>query len=116
MRGFLLLVVLVVAFLGATAKAQQETKHRVGLGLLSCGSWTVARRTFVQNASYEQWVLGYIVGIAEGYHRAGGKSDVDPLRGMDDQKVWAWMDNYCQAHSLETVANAAAQFVTVHTP
>ncbi len=100
---------LVVA-LGVDAKTQQETKYRIGFGRLSCASWTVARRTFVQTPSYEQWVLGYIVGFAEGSHR----DDIDPLRGMDEQKVWAWVDNYCQTHSLEPVANAAAQFIIAH--
>jgi hypothetical protein len=56
-------------------------------------------------------------GIAEGSvlgaQLAGKDFWLDPLKGVDANGVWAWIDNYCGAHPLnplETVEKAAAEF------
>jgi hypothetical protein len=36
------------------------------------------------------------------------------LKGLDDKAVLAWMDSYCQANSLETIAKAGEVFVGAH--
>ena len=79
-----------------------------GLGTVSCGAWTTARHD--KGAwGYEQWVFGYLSGTAD---NLGGA--VDPLRGLDKQAVWSWMDNYCRAHPLEKIYKASRVFLKEH--
>ncbi len=58
----------------------------------------------------EQWILGFLSGV--GY--AGNESGLDPLIGVDDEGVWAWVDNYCQAHPLDLLIQAAVAFRMAH--
>jgi hypothetical protein len=30
---------------------------------------------------------------------------------MDAEGIWAWMDNYCRGHPIETVKSAIVEFV-----
>jgi hypothetical protein len=62
----------------------------------------------------EQWVLGFASGVAEGYHLGTNRKGFDPLTGIDAQGVWAWIDNYCRTHPLDSVQTAAANFVLAH--
>ena len=52
--------------------------------------------------AFEQWLLGFLTGTADLAATPGviepGK--LDPLRGVDAEAVWAWVDNYCHAHPL----------------
>jgi len=52
-----------------------------------------------------QWVLGFLTGVG-----MFGRT-FDPLKKVDAQGVVAWMDNYCQANPLDSIATAAADFV-----
>jgi hypothetical protein len=83
-----------------------------GEGTISCGSWASLRRSGSLQAAFgpEQWVLGFLSGI--GF--TNGALGNDPLRGVDAEGVWAWVDNYCHAHSLETVQRAAVAFDSAH--
>ena len=38
----------------------------------------------------------------------------DPLNGVDAFAVWAWIDNYCRAHPLDTIQKASVEFVMAH--
>jgi hypothetical protein len=51
--------------------------------------------------------LGFLSGI--GYE---GEEVIDPLMGLDPQAVWAWVDDYCQAHPVEKIAAAAEACVS----
>jgi hypothetical protein len=79
----------------------------IGVGLLSCGNWTAARRSGVASGP-EQWVLGFLSGV--GIADAG----YDPLRSVDAEGVWGWFDNYCGARPLEKIAAAAKAFIVAH--
>jgi hypothetical protein len=57
-----------------------------------------------------QWVLGFLSGV--GYMRR--KEGFDPLNGLDARAVDGWLDNYCRANPLKTLAAAAAAFVQDH--
>jgi hypothetical protein len=80
----------------------------IGAGVDSCRTWIDDRSQ--RNAGSlqdEQWVLGLLSGVA--------LADAsDPLKGMDTQGVWAWIDNYCRAHPIETIAHAAESFTLAH--
>ena len=41
-------------------------------------------------------------------------SGLDPLKGLDADAVWAWMDNYCLTHPLVTIDAATETFVHEH--
>jgi hypothetical protein len=116
-RYLLPLILAAVLTIGDAAAA--HTSQIIGSGVSSCGAWTANRREFApgrpitqgsQNALQEmQWVLGFLSGI-------GNISDAstDPLNNMDADGVWAWIDNYCQAHPLEHIVAAAKAFFEAH--
>jgi hypothetical protein len=97
-----------------TSPAMADTVRMIGAGAASCGTWTADRQqrsTGRHSLSLmdEQWVLGFLSGIA-----VMGDESVDPLRRMDAEGVWAWVDNYCQAHPIETISSAAIEFFHIH--
>ena len=74
----------------------------------SCLGWTAARKQDgVAGRQDEQWVLGYLSAVSDW-------TDLDPLRGVDGQGVWVWMDSYCQANPLIKIVEAASAFVREH--
>jgi hypothetical protein len=106
---FLLPVALAAGVL-LSLPAQAQTYNLIGSGTGSCGTWSADRRQPPPVAFQdEQWVLGFLSGI--GFVGDGGDN---PLNGVDAAAVWGWMDNYCQAHPLESIATAAKNFYQVH--
>ena len=106
LAGLLLATVLGLC---ATPEASADTGIIIGAGLDSCGIWTAERRDRSFTAGhYTQWVVGYLSGAASWGH------DLDPMKGLDAQAVWSWMDNYCQEHPLATIVEAATAFVKEH--
>ena len=105
--------VLVLIVLALTLIANEAAGYnRLGAGTASCGIWTGFRRegsTSARALSSEQWVLGFIDGITE----ASGGS-LDPLNGMEPENVWGWIDNYCQANPLKSIAEAGSAFNAAH--
>jgi hypothetical protein len=83
----------------------------VGAGLDSCATWTADRQVPAAGPALqdEQWVVGFLTGIAD-----GGLIDADPMRGVDAQAVWAWIDNYCRANPLDKILRAAEAFYQAH--
>ena len=109
MKQVLVLVVLAVLMNGE-AKAQ-PTYHFLGVGTLSCGTWTAARRSGGSQAlANEQWTLGFLSGVGA----EGTQLGADPLNNADADGVWAWIDDYCHAHPVETIARAAKAFSIEH--
>lgn len=83
-----------------------------GPGISSCESWTTAPRDgkgdHLLALENQSWVLGFLSGV--GY--AGANRD--PLQGLNSQAVAAWVDDYCTAHPIDTIATAAGAFVIEH--
>ena len=94
------------SLIGGRVQAQATGYSAAGLGGLSCGSWTVARRDEIASP-HQQWVLGFLSGL-------GSAGPRDPLQGMDAQGVWAWIDNYCQSHPIDRLTKAAEAFALAH--
>jgi hypothetical protein len=89
------------------AAGAAEQVDIIGAGNASCGLRTAARRD--RHAGYaEAWVLGFLsaVGVTS--------SDKNPLRGVDAEAVWAWIDNYCRAHPLERLVESTEAFIIAH--
>jgi hypothetical protein len=109
-----LMISLAVVLLSAlSASAEAADYHQIGLGgVSSCGSWTEARSNNQATPSaYGQWVVGFLSGI--GYEGAP-QFGADPLLGMDADGVWAWIDNYCRDHPIDTIAAATKEFNSIH--
>jgi hypothetical protein len=115
---FLLILTVLTVLLGA-GSADAQGYHLAGSGAFSCGSWTAYRHEYRQSGLVTQgsqseqqaaaWVLGFLSGIGA-VHQNGD----DPLDGVDGEGVWAWIDNYCQAHPVENIGLAAAAFYHAH--
>ena len=104
------LVLIVLTFILSASDAAGFT--RLGAGTASCGAWAAFRREgsgSVRALSSEQWVLGFIDGITE---ESGGT--LDPFNGVEAENVWEWIDNYCQANPLKSIAEAASAFIAAH--
>jgi len=110
MRPVLVCVILagMVPALADAAEKLPGDYTAIGLGGASCGTWTSRRRLEgIRRTGYEQWVLGFLSGI-------GYASVKDPLNDMDMDGVLAWIDNYCQAHPIAAIGEAAAAFSDAH--
>ena len=73
-----------------------------GVGTMPCETWTAVQPDHLAHrVELEQWVLGFFSGV--GFAGAG-----NPLSERDAKAIWAWIDNYCQAHPHDHIAEAAA--------
>ena len=105
----------IIAALPMCLPVSAQAIKGAGVGLASCGSWTAGR---AQDTSFseEQWVLGFLSGVAATGSIAGAP-ELDPLAGIRDlQGVWAWLDNFCRSNPRATIEWAAASFVAEHPP
>jgi hypothetical protein len=56
----------------------------------------------------EAWVAGFLTGAsAVTLQRVNISPLNETVANRDDQGLWAWLDNYCQAHPLESIAEAS---------
>jgi hypothetical protein len=86
-----------------------------GAGNLSCGRWSAQRSDGLHSAGTnlpdgshyltESWVAGFLSGM--GY---AGKQGGEPFHGVDNDGIFAWIDNYCRAHPIERLAEAVKAF------
>jgi hypothetical protein len=79
----------------------------MGMGHSSCGAWTKAQnsndiRDQTLSAMMGQWVAGYLSAVAVFMPISDG------LLRTDWEGIRHWIDNYCQAHPLNSVNDAAA--------
>ena len=77
-------------------------------GSQSCGAWVADDRATPTPVSYARtaWFLGFVSGYGASSSERG-----QSLRMTDADAMFAWIDNYCQAHPLETIATAAGVLV-----
>ncbi len=99
---------ILVPVMAAGPSAKAKPYDVVGPGAISCGSWLDARRQPEQALalSDSDWVLGYITAYNE---YVAGDGHID--RGTDAEGIDAWIDKYCLARPLDTVADAARALV-----
>jgi hypothetical protein len=111
------LAVALAAVISVARRADAYTV--VGSGTGSCGAWAAHHRAFYPGAPPTddaqsflgdmQWVFGFLSGI--GFSSVNGD---DPAAGVEGERIIAWIDNYCQAHPLDKLRQAAAAFDTAH--
>jgi hypothetical protein len=109
MKPTIYLMILIAALGLGRVEAQPATSHVIGQGTNSCGMWTSSRKGR-QAFGMEQWILGFLSGVAETVNVTG----YDPMNGIDAEAVWGWMDNYCQAHPLDMIVAAGSAFTLAH--
>lgn len=76
-------------------------------GSPSCGAWISEHRLGSVTAHiYEAWVWG----ILSGWSLTAALPD-DPLGKTDVPGVHEWISNYCNAHPLDKLIDAAAELI-----
>jgi ABC-type xylose transport system permease subunit len=74
-----------------------------GVGGNTCGAWVQARKE--NNTSMVgSWVLGYLAALNL-WGVIGGARDA--LEGTDPNGLYQWLDNYCAANPLKSIAEAS---------
>lgn len=104
----------ILAVVLMTASALAAPSSIIGPGLSSCGTWTKERGGIrgEKVEADEMWILGFLAGI--GNLGQTMQLELDPLKGMDAQGVFHFVDNYCQAHPTDLIGRAAVEFAKQH--
>jgi hypothetical protein len=101
-------VVLVAALTASICAAGEYTI--LGAGSRPCGSWLQARsQVSPEGAVMQSWLLGYITSINA--HELSITKDI--AEGTKPDAMFAWIDDYCASHPLDSVARAAASLTGV---
>jgi hypothetical protein len=108
MKAVLIAWTTVTVLMAGFAVAQEGTPRMIGQGAHVCSSWT-ALRVRRQSHGAEEWVLGFLSGVAY-----VGSPKLNPLLGEDAGSVIAWIDSYCRDHPRNRLATAAMGFVNEH--
>jgi hypothetical protein len=76
-----------------------------GAGGRSCGSWLQVRsQALPDSAVLQSWVLGYITSVNANLLT----SSDDVTSGANSDVLFTWIDTYCGAHPLDSIARAAS--------
>ena len=70
---------------------------------LFCGAWVTERIKGQSGFVVEPWVLGFVSGFIW-----SGSAE---LKSTDTASIFLWIDNYCKANPLETIAHASQELV-----
>ena len=75
----------------------------------SCGTWLNLRQgNILEWSPMGSWALGYLSGVA------WASETLNPLKDVDANAVWYWLDNYCRAHPTTIFFRALQAFVHEH--
>jgi hypothetical protein len=75
-----------------------------GAGSRPCGSWLQVRsQALPDSAVLQSWVLGYITSVNANLL----SSSQDVVAGATPETLFSWIDSYCAAHPLDSVARAS---------
>jgi hypothetical protein len=108
-----LMVLSIEAADAQSTPASSLTYTNLGVGTHSCGSWVADKQADAATSSIteflgdQQYVLGYIVGLEEFIGNATSKN---MIINTDVNGVVGWIDNYCMAHPVVTITDAAQAF------
>jgi TPR repeat protein len=102
------------------------SEHALDVGADICTKWVEAReiRGGLADVTHTAWLYGYLSAAAARLQREArsavflGKNDqrliekADILKSIDATAINAWMDQYCQAHPLDKIADAVPVLVS----
>ena len=96
----------------------------MGVGRVSCEQWFTLGHGAEEEWRFkiQQWVVGFVSGaniytkndILQGTclkPGPGPRADACSEKIANYDAVISWMDNYCKAHPLDTIADAAGELV-----
>ncbi len=117
MKLALITTLMVAVSIGAadaqSTAAASLTYSNLGVGNRSCGSWVADKQADAATSALtvfqgdQQFVLGYIVGFEE---FAGNELSKNMVINTDVNGIFGWISNYCQAHPIVTITDAAQAF------
>jgi hypothetical protein len=99
-------VLFLLAVLSSQAFAASQTNQYVifGAGSRPCGSWLQLRsQALPDSAVLQSWVLGYVTSVNANLLSV----NQDVTGGAVPDALFSWIDNYCAAHPLDSLARAA---------
>ena len=100
-------VVLSVALTASAAHAANEYVV-LGAGSRPCGSWLQLRtQANPESAVLQSWVLGYITSVNANVLTVSQ----DVADGSTPDALYAWIDSYCAAHPLDSLARGTANLL-----
>ncbi|RWL47216.1 MAG: hypothetical protein EOR60_09645 [Mesorhizobium sp.] len=109
LRGLRVLILaqcLFVAGMG-TAEAQSTTYQILGAGTDSCGRWVSSANDGALHVAYMSWVLGYLSAFNMAKSAHSGQDSL--FNQTDVQSLDLWVSNYCNAHPLKNLSDAALE-------
>ena len=99
------LLALVAASFPALGANQTNQYVIFGAGSRPCGSWLQLRsQALPDSAVLQSWVLGYVTSVNANLLSV----NQDVTGGAQPDAVFTWIDNYCAAHPLDSLARAAS--------
>jgi hypothetical protein len=84
--------------------ASQANQYVIfGAGSRPCGSWLQLRsQALPDSAVLQSWVLGYVTSVNANLLSV----NQDVTGGASPDVLFTWIDNYCAAHPLDSLARA----------
>jgi hypothetical protein len=108
MQTFMRVVTLVITLL-ATSSAWAQTPTYLGPGAAPCSNWLKERLVNSRmSLIMHGWVLGYLSGGSV-LKQPTGEDAPDSLRGVGEDAIFGWMDNYCSKHPSDELVHATVQ-------
>ena len=106
-RNWLAALAILVAFTPPAAAASSQYVI-LGVGSRPCGSWLQVRsQALPDSAVLQSWVLGYITSVNANLLSV----NQDVTGGAVSETLFSWIDSYCAAHPLDSLARAAGAMV-----
>jgi len=91
-----LLTALIAIAVSSTAIGQTITT----IGNIDCGKWIKRKNHPMEELRTISWLSGFMTGL-----NFGDQFRNDPLKRVSADQIALWMDNYCRANPLRSVAN-----------
>jgi hypothetical protein len=92
--------ILTLSVLTALSMISANARAVIVTGAPSCGKWVHDRQQDAYPAVVdESWLVGYLSGIAHATQK-------DFLKGTNNDSLYLWVNNYCQANPLSYLDEA----------
>ena len=96
--------VFILLTLSAASPSRAANEYTIlGAGSRPCGSWLRLRsQAAADSVVLQSWVLGYLTGINANVLTLSA----DVTAGTAPEALFSWIDGYCAAHPLDSLARA----------
>jgi hypothetical protein len=112
--GCFAIVAAIILPSSSVAKAEPASQGRYYLNSplgTSCGQWVQLRKSQPNSRLFyiRAWFLGYLSGLNSGIDQHPQNPDF--LVNIDDNAIFAWLDNYCGSHPLDDLKTASHELL-----